>query len=333
MSNLTIIMMTVAIYLIWMDVALYVNLQQLPTLNERQSKKQLAEGIPFSPFHPISIKLLMTSPPLHYIDLPLAMWIEESMHVSNFFSANGVSMIGLFCGLVAARLFMCENYKWRLLGFAFFRMRDLMDGLDGVVARAAANQKTMTINPNSWGFAVDGICDGIADVAVIIGTGIFLLKSVSHSTESYQRLDTKSEAINDPKATIWSRLKNLKMQWFMPIVLKVVQFAVTFGACSGLWNYFMYNYSILFDTDLIAQTEHQQAIQLAILKSPIMWLVIFMWRWINAVTMIVFFSVAILYNKSDEFLNVMKQHGWLIVLTASVISYLHYIYALSNISA
>ena len=93
----------------------------------------------------------------------------------------------------------------------------------------------------------------------------------------------------------------------------------------------MYNYSLLFDTDLIAKTEHQQNIQLAVLKSPIMWLVIFMWRWINAVTMIQFFVVAILYGKAEEFLNIMRQHGSLMVLTAAIISYLHFTYALNKI--
>ena len=62
-----------------------------------------------------------------------------------------------------------------------------------------------------------------------------------------------------------------------------------------------------------------------------MWLVIFMWRWINAVTMIELFIVAILYGKAEEFLNFMKLHGCLIVLTATGISYLHYSYALNKI--
>jgi hypothetical protein len=201
------------------------------------------------------------------------------------------------------------------------------------VARALIHEKKMTINPGTWGFAMDGICDGIADVTLILATGIYLLRSVGKS-ERYQRLvDIEAVEAKDAKEnSIWSRLKNLQMQWFMPIVINVVIFGCTFGICSGIWNYFMYNYSILFDTELIAQTEHQQAIQLAVLKSPIMWLVVFMWRWINAVSMIQLFLVAVLYDKAAEFLTASRQHGSLIILMASLITYLHYTYALANIS-
>ena len=189
----------------------------------------------------------------------------------------------------------------------------------------------MTLKPSTWGFAMDGICDGIADISVIIATGFYLLRTVGQNTDNYRKLKDE-ESQEEIKISLWTKLKNLKLQWFMPIVGKTFLFACIFGICSGIWNYFMYNYSILFDTDLIAQTELQQQIQLAVLKSPIMWLVIFIWRWINAVTMIEFFVIAILYNKADEFLNAMKHHGSLVVLTVSIITYTHYCYALDKIA-
>ena len=47
------------------------------------------------------------------------------------------------------------------------------------------------MNPESWGFAIDGICDGVADVAVILAFGIYLLKSMSitdQNKDGYDRL-------------------------------------------------------------------------------------------------------------------------------------------------
>ncbi len=329
-SKLTLILVTVAIYLAWMDMALFINLQQLPPLEKRLAPQD--KDSPFSPFDNISIKLLMMCPILHYIDLPIAMWIQDALIVSNYLTANAVSYIGVCCGLVAARLFMCDSYKIRLLGFAFYRLRDLADALDGIVARAYMNEHMMKVKPGTWGYAIDGICDGIADVAVIFASGYYLLKSVSNCKDAttYSKLEQGDNGTKP--ASFWLRLKSLKMQWFMPIAFKTVLFAITFGCCSGVWNYFMYNYSTLFDTTLIAQTEHQQNMQLAVLKTPIMWLVIIIWRWLNAVSMIQYFVIAILYNKVEEFLNFMKQHGPIIVLTASLISYLHYTYALYKIN-
>ena len=57
---------------------------------------------------------------------------------------------------------MSQNYKWRLVGVVCFFFRDFMDGLDGVVARKRAHlQSKQIMNPESIGFAIDGLCDGI----------------------------------------------------------------------------------------------------------------------------------------------------------------------------
>ena len=84
---------------------------------------------------------------------------------------------------------------------------------------------------------------------------------MSHqNSDSYDRLidveqqDFKENIENNSKSktiSLWSKLKTLKIQWFMPILIKVIGYSVIFGICSGTWNYFMYNYSILFDSDLI----------------------------------------------------------------------------------
>jgi len=205
------------------------------------------------------------------------------------------------------------------------------------------------MNPDSWGFAIDGICDGVADVAVILAFGIYLLKSMSiteQNKDGYDRLvdveqanidhdlkkEKKKEHSNRSISRFWSWFKSLKMQWFMPVLTKVVLFAILFGSCSGIWNYFMYNYSILLDSELIAQTERQLFIQSMIYKSPIMWLVIFLWRWINSVSMMFIFMITVVFEKTDEYLNFVKSHGILILTTVTLITYIHYTYALAQIS-
>ncbi len=119
------IMILVAIYLLWMDVALYINLQQLKPLYQRPPDADL-ENKPFSPFQPLTIKLLMHCPPLQYIGLPLAVWFEDTVHVSHYMTPNTVSFIGLGLGLIAARFFMCESYKLRLFGIVLYKLRDFM---------------------------------------------------------------------------------------------------------------------------------------------------------------------------------------------------------------
>ena len=86
------------------------------------------------------------------------------------------------------------------------------------------------------------------------------------------------------------------------------------------------------DSELIVQTERQQLIQSMIYKSPIMWLVIFLWRWINAVSMMFIFMITVVFEKTDEYLNFVKSHGILILATVTTITYIHYTYALAQIS-
>ena len=172
-SNCSLLFICVFVYLIWMDVALYIKLQQLLPYSQRP-KTRPKDG-PFSPFEPITMKLLMNCPQEHYIHLPLgnftkkncqkkgrnlkihisAVWFEDAIHISNYVTPNMVSLFGLFLGLCSARLFLSLGYKWRLLGFVFYFVRDFMDALDGVVARKLANLNNKQImNPESWGFAI-----------------------------------------------------------------------------------------------------------------------------------------------------------------------------------
>ena len=126
--------------------------------------------------------------------------------------------------------------------------------------------------------------------------------------------------------SVLTRLHRLKLA-----MGKMILFGCIFGICAALWNYVLYKYSVLFDTDLIAKTEQQQNVQSEILKSPIMWLVIFLWQWVNALTMFQYFTIAILYDRVEEFLYVMRNYGSLVVFTVAIISFLHYNYALNKI--
>ena len=70
-SHLTLVLGAIAVYFMWMDVALYINLQQVPPGNQWSKAKSgnnnnvsttgtvtFTDYETFSPFHPLSIKLL-----------------------------------------------------------------------------------------------------------------------------------------------------------------------------------------------------------------------------------------------------------------------------------
>ena len=76
-SNCSLLFICVFVYLIWMDVALYIKLQQLLPYSQRP-KTRPKDG-PFSPFEPITMKLLMNCPQEHYIHLPLGNFTKKEI--------------------------------------------------------------------------------------------------------------------------------------------------------------------------------------------------------------------------------------------------------------
>ena len=144
------------IYFIWMDIALFVNLQRFsppPIETEKIISNNLSDiknyGInnkfkdngmdPFSIFKPLSVKLIMVDHMTHYIHDILARFLVDTMHFTQIFpwiSANLVSFIGLGFAVLGSRLTLSDNLFYRQLGALLFELRNLADSLDGVVYRA-----------------------------------------------------------------------------------------------------------------------------------------------------------------------------------------------------
>ena len=58
----------------------------------------------------------------------------------------------------------------RQFGVVLFKARDFMDSLDGWLARAASHGRRMrmTVETNTLGYYLDGVCDGVADVFLFV---------------------------------------------------------------------------------------------------------------------------------------------------------------------
>merc|ERR1712110_258669 len=106
---------TMFIYLLWMDVGFYLEVQQLPV---RVSSNTSDPGAVFvySPFGPITVKLMMVSATIQFIDEPLAYLTVCYTRVADYFSPNSVSLIGVLVAAIAAKFFAKEELKYRQFG-------------------------------------------------------------------------------------------------------------------------------------------------------------------------------------------------------------------------
>ncbi len=84
------------VYFMWMDVALYINLQKMPVLPGPNvtANKQNEVSNSFSPVYPVHVKQLMLGPISHYVYSSLGHGIVTSTNVASYFTADAVSAVG-----------------------------------------------------------------------------------------------------------------------------------------------------------------------------------------------------------------------------------------------
>ena len=118
---LTLLLVAVAIYLLWMDVGFYLEVQQLPVRVSNNNSESEA-GFVYSPFGPITVKLLMLSATIQFIDEPLAYLTVYHTRVAEYFSPNAVSLLGVLVAAIAAKFFVNEELKYRQFGVLLFKV-------------------------------------------------------------------------------------------------------------------------------------------------------------------------------------------------------------------
>ena len=135
--------------------------------------------------------------------------------------------------------------------------------MDGAIARERKNSHSvgMIADPSSFGWMIDGVCDGIGDIFRFIAFIIFLSKVwPSKNIVKVGRCINHGEGI-------------LNTNWRPLLVVSLVALQTLFS--SILWNYFMINYHILLETDRVPGTYEKTLAgrQNQVLKSSGMWMV------------------------------------------------------------
>ena len=90
-----------------------------------------------------------------------------------------------------------------------------------------------------------------------------------------------------PCAKSNSRISQFWTQYKKPIFV-MLYVAIQFLLSSLLWNYFMFKYHVLLETDKFAGEQNLQSVRVTqneILKSSSMWMVSYFWRLVNPQTM------------------------------------------------
>lgn len=150
-----------------MDSILYRTLQSVDLINEKKDP-----GESWSPFHPLSVKLIMTDPTTHYIITPVSEHFDEITKFSKIFyfiTPNMITFTHLVLSFVAARFVFSESLQSRRIAVLVFELKILLDAFDGTVYRSRAVDKMYSSHHSNFGFWFDSVCDTIGAAAISFG--------------------------------------------------------------------------------------------------------------------------------------------------------------------
>lgn len=187
-------------FYIYLDVHLYLRIQNYPidrsfhivntsllTTHEPSIKYSDVTWINchINPLCDVTVKALMLDHTNHYIFAPMATIFDDFTGISrhDVITPNMISFFHVFVAIIGGRLVASDSISLRRCGVVFFQVRTFLDDLDGHVARTKRHIRGERSEIGTMGYYVDGICDAIGCVALMIGVFYFLRNNVSSFDE------------------------------------------------------------------------------------------------------------------------------------------------------
>lgn len=335
----TLFLFILVTYFIWMDITLYYHIQSKPPsrssasnsskLNVIQSQNQFNM---YSPFNGLTIKVMMLNHVSHYIYIPMGTMFNQVINFSErftFITPNMISACHLMIAILAGRLMTSDNLLVRQMGVLAFEFRTFLDALDGMVARARNHQVKNISDFGSFGYFVDGIADTLGVIALLLG--IFChLKGQSLVKIAYSLLPSwKNEGSpNSPKFNGIINANTTPIQIASATTRKIVFvwgcFVVQIVLSAMLWNRYISNYYLLLESQ--PETDKQALLQNDVLKSALMWIIIWFWKLSNALAVIEWLLLSVFLDRIWEFLTWIQYTGIFTLITLAFFTEIHYHY-------
>ncbi|KAK3099769.1 hypothetical protein FSP39_009353 [Pinctada imbricata] len=261
-----------------MDVILYCSLQTSTLVDPKR------QGV-YSPFHPLSVKLLMSDPVQHYIINPLSEYFDDFTHFSKvfyFITPNMISFFHLFLAVVSAKFVSSDSLRTRRLGVVIYQIRSWLDSLDGVVFRSQHNEKnTYVSHHESWGYLVDAMCDITGGVLVSFGVLFYLFKQPTSFFSKYKDDSSASLPLTKSENGFVSSEKHSSKP------SKKMLF----------WKCWCWGFQIFWRLVLGIKGWSSTSLQTTALHSTSTWVIFYIWRYIDGQALIQIYLIAIFVDK------------------------------------
>lgn len=282
-------------YFITMDIIL---LNKIKTRNLSNINNNNGISPKYNPFRPLPVKKIMMADVTHYIRSPLAELVELKLHFSEIFpfiSANTISIFHCILSIVCIRFFISDSLFTRQLGVVIFQFRNFLDSLDGVIYRAHAKKLVYKSHYGSLGYYVDALSDVFGGICIIGSIAIHLFKNPPKKQSKWFRLSiddvessssTGSNLLLNSNQKLLSPQNNTYNQQYVSkavILISVLSLGIRFGLSALFWDRSVHSYEDLLDSK--PQNELHKQLQINVLNSTITIFIMFMWRFMCALSL------------------------------------------------
>jgi len=278
--SVVIFLLGLAIYFAWLDIALYISIQSCSSNNGHTKNTS------------ISVKSVMQPPTVDYLDIPISKYLELQLSLSNVVTPNFISFLGVAFGLLSSWFISYGTRPRVILGILLYKVRDLMDALDGVIARGVGAAVVPT--PGTSGYYVDGWCDVASDTALLVATGYLLNRSCSspHHKTHYQH-----NRLRRMLTQIFNH--QLLVKVFSVISLPIIVLAIQSLLSAVSWNWTTTQLYILLESKNTSSKEKQ----IQFFQSTSCWLVMYFWRLLNPHMLSQALLVSLLVDRTKQWVE------------------------------
>ncbi|XP_012219930.1 ceramide phosphoethanolamine synthase [Linepithema humile] len=325
------ILLLLLLYFVGMDMLLYFRVQDYdvrPHTNDTQaSPYHSLIKCDLDPICTVTVKAMMLDHPNHYILSPLASLVDYLLDISHswtWLTPNIISVSHVVVAIIGARYITRSSLSHRRVGVILFQVRAWLDNLDGHVARTRLNVEGERSDVGSIGYLVDGACDGLGCIALVVAVFLFL-KCNPNRRAGYERLPSwtiLSSSSSSPYNTASSG-----SSWKLPLY-NTLMVGLHFFLTSFAWNRYIFVYQDLLETDnrdiLPLSQEDLYNRQTIVFRSSSFWTIALAWKIFNFHAMMDFMLLAIFLDRVWEYVRLAWWQLPAVLFLLILISELHY---------
>lgn len=267
-----------------------------------------------NPLCHVTVKAILLDHTNHYLFAPLATIFDNVVGISRstFITPNMISFFHVGVACVSGKLVSSDSLGYRRLGVLLFQIRTFLDDLDGHVARVKKNIRGERSEIGTSGYYVDGLCDGLGCIALLLGMFFYLKNNPPRRGYSIIPMtDSKSEPAMIPKMKATTR----------KVAKNVISFTGQLLLSSTAWNRYIAVYQNMLEREDVSSNQYQ--CQNYVFKSTLFFCVAWMWRIVNVHALLHCVLLSIFCDKLWDFLRAIRYSGYIILLVAICLTEMH----------